>query len=395
MKDKKEYTTYSDFIKDEDFIKWKFSKEEHLEDFWNSFIEANPMLQELFDEACHYSDRFGLYKEHLPEADSSLLLETIKKDLIKYRKRRRVFTIARYASVACIIFVFGFIFFQRNINLEEPTVVANIEAQELLAEDIYLITPAGTIPFKNDIEAQIQEDNTLQIQTIGGQQTEKYLIDKSSNNQLIVPYGKRSQIQLSDGTKIWINSGSTLEFPSSFEGSERRIKISGEIYVDVAKDKKPFIVETKNFETKVYGTKFNISAYPEYTHTVVLEEGSIGVTPKKGREVILEPRDLLTLNLNNQIYKTSNIDTDLFSSWKNGYLVFDNASILQVLEQVGRYYNLSFNYDNYQELKERRCSGKIFLSNDLDNVLTTLALLASAEYKRDEKNNISINIFKP
>ena len=193
---------------------------------------------------------------------------------------------------------------------------------------------------------------------------------------------KHTQLNLSDGTKIWLNSGSVLEFPTQFTGKNREIRLSsGEIYLEVAPDKKKsFIVHTSDFSVKVYGTKFNVSMYNDSPHYVVLVEGSIGLeSTVQSAEIRLSPNEQAVFSKNGTFSKCT-VDVTGFISWKNGYLTFDKTPMNEVLKQIGRYYNLSFNFDQGVNLQKRTCSGKIYLSDNLDNVMTTIALLSSTRY---------------
>lgn len=394
MKDKKSYSKYSDFIEDEDFVKWRLTKDESLESEWNEFIRINPGISGAFEEAVKYFERFEIHKELLTEPDRSILLERIQDTYTKVKRRRKLRTIRNYAAVACIILIVGIGFYytrMSSFNIDNGNVVSVVEGIELNDEDIRLVTSSGTTTFNNDIYLQIGDDNTITVQqTEKGAKTE-IKADRSKNNKLIVPYGKRSQIKLSDGTKIWLNSGSVLEFPASFTGSTRDIYLTGEIYADVAKDNNiPFHVHTVNFDVKVYGTEFNVSAYDNAMQSVVLVQGSVGVKVNTGKsEMKLTPNEMAILD--NNSFSKKEVDTSLYTSWRDGYLVFDNSSVYEVLTQIARYYNLSFDYENIDDIRKRKCSGKIYLSDNLDNVLTTISLLSSAKYTREgQKIHISM-----
>lgn len=391
MEDKKIYSSHSDFIKDVDFVKWAMTKDEQLGEYWQCLIADNPQLKPYFDDACRYFDNVRLQKEELLEPAKSDLLLRIKKSSAKANRKHKISIALGYVAAACLI-LGVFLFTNNKYSLKTPdSLIASIETGKLLSEDICLITSSGTTSFKKDIEVVMDSEKRLSVQEKGNKKKIEYAVDYQSMNKLIVPYGKRSQLTLPDGTKVWVNSGSVLEFPSQFETDVRKIKLSGEVYLDVAKNTKPFIVETDDFGVRVYGTKFNVSAYPNYRQTVVLEQGSVGVNFADGSETRMKPRELLAIEDKQIKKKEENIIIEQFTSWKNGYLYFDNAPMLDVLSQIGRYYNLSFNYDNYQELENRHCSGKISLSSDIDDVLTTLALLSSGVYEQ-ENQKIYFNV---
>ena len=200
---------------------------------------------------------------------------------------------------------------------------------------------------------------------------------------MIVPYGRRSRITLSDGTKVWLNSGSSLEFPSTFSENSREVFLTGEMFIEVAPDKnRLFYVHTSNYDVKVYGTKFNISNYTGSASSVVLLEGSVSLQTTDEEELLLSPNKQAIYS-GNGTFRIEEVDVTPFISWKEGYLSFEDTSITIALKQIERYYNLSFNYEDEISLQGLTCTGKIILSDNLDNVLTTLAIISSTHYKRD------------
>ena len=164
--------------------------------------------------------------------------------------------------------------------------------------------------------------------------------------------------------------------------------LSGEMYIEVAPDKnKTFYVHTSGYDVKVYGTKFNVSAYPGSVSSVVLVEGSVSLksTDKEKEEVYLSPEEQAIYSESTGTFDTRKVDVRSFISWKEGYL----TSVTEVLKQIERYYNLSFNYGDDVSLQGLTCTGKIILSDNLNNVMTALALISSTKYKK-ENNTIYI-----
>lgn len=393
MQDRPNYKQYSDFIGDEDFIKWHFTKDEDLTKFWNLFVQENPHLQRQFDEACSFLNKVSIKRESLDIDEKECLLLSIKDSQLRDRKRRskRLYLLSALAA-ACVALVC--IITLLNYNSDEGLTQNGafvVEAIELAGEDIQIITSSGKTVLKNDANLQLQDDNTMLIQEKGGEDKLLQLDDTEQLNKIIVPFGKRTNMTLSDGTKIWLNSGSTLEFPTEFKGKTREVYLTGEVYADVAKSTNPFIVHSPKFDVKVYGTKLNIAAYANADNLILLESGSVGV--KMGsKELLLKPREMAVLS-DRGMTSQKNVNVEEFTSWKDGYLIFKESPMEDVLKSLGRYYNLSFQYEkeNLATLEKRTCSGKIFLSENVDNVLTTFALLSGANY-REENKKIIIDI---
>jgi len=266
-----------------------------------------------------------------------------------------------------------------------------IVGNELETQDIKLITNKKSTSFQQNVDIEISNNGVVQVNG-NNNETEEIEIDKISLNRLIVPYGKRSTLLLADGSKVWLNSGTVMEFPAQFAGNNREIFLtSGEIYIEVAPDKQRlFLVHTTGFDVNVYGTKFNLTAYAKAPPSVVLVEGSISLSADDQDEILVEPNEQVLLTGNGTFNKLD-VDVNRFISWKKGYLMFDDAPMTEVLQLIERYYNISFSYDKEGRLKELTCSGKIILSENLDNVMTTIALISSTQYKRENDRIYIIN----
>lgn len=325
-------------------------------------------------------------KNVLSEIEKTEILERIRKTLRKekkiYRHGMLWYASASAAAIALIIIGISLFFpFSEQISVPDKELIVG----ELLNnEDIQLITTGEAILFRNDVEVTLREEGTAEI-IQGNNETSTIQIDLDKLNSLVVPYGKRSTLTLVDGSRVWLNSGSVLEFPAQFNGKKREIRlISGEMYIEVTHDKeKPFYVQTDNFNVKVYGTKFNIFNYSGLPQSVVLVEGSVSLQSKGDKELFITPNEK-AVYCEGGIFETQKVDASQFISWKEGYLSFDKTPITEVLQQIGRYYNLSFDFGNNTNLQKRTCTGKIHLSDNLDNVMTTIGLLSSTIYTRTE-----------
>jgi hypothetical protein len=376
---------YTDFLKDEKFLRWQLLEDESLNDYWENFVQNNPQTKDEIEHAISYLKKTALNANMLSDADRSRLLDRIQSSIEKKEKRKKIGRIIQIGAAACIAIAFVVFGKQLFIDNKDKTNVANnqelIVGNLLKSEDIQLITGDKSRQYNNNIDVKIDGKGNAKVLDSNKKQ-EQIKIDQSTENKLIVPYGKRTQLNLSDGTKVWLNSGSVLIFPTQFSEKIRSIELlSGEIYLEVAHDShKSFIVNTHDFKVKVYGTKFNISAYEDSPKSVVLVEGSIGLQSVKGtNETKLSPNEQAIVTGTGTFSKHT-VDVTTYVSWKNGYLSFDETPMTEVLKQIGRYYNLSFNFDKDVNLQKRTCSGKIYLSDNLDNVMTTIGLLTSTRY---------------
>lgn len=183
------------------------------------------------------------------------------------------------------------------------------------------------------------------------------------------PRGKDYELVLSDGTVVLLNADSKITFPTRFTGDKRTVKLVGEAYFKVSKNKhRPFIVETGNLYTKVLGTEFNLKAYPHSDVNVTLIKGSVAVNAE-GKEVMLKPGENAEYSENKDIEVTT-VDTEGYIQWKDGYFYFDNVPLIDVVRDLGRWYNVNIEIRNNSLMSyrlhfiaSRKASIKEFVDN--------------------------------
>lgn len=359
-----------------------------MEAFWGKYLQQYPEEREEFEKAVERFSKVKLNEEILPYFESNELLGKIHSSVERTIKKRRIVSLIKYSAACIVIVAFVSFYFLNHSEKEDMSFLTEniIVGENLEDENIYLITTKESIPFVSDVNIQVDESGIVVAEETGGRKTEVTETAGTEMNKLIVPYGKRSHIVLADGTKVWLNSGSILQFPAMFAGDTRTVSLAGEMYVEVAKDTHlPFIINTRDMQIKVYGTKFNVSAYQEESSSsVVLVEGSVGVkTHLVKEEIKLSPNDMLSLCEDN--LEKRQVDISSFVSWKDGYLILESTPITEMLKQIGRYYNLTFNIPEKTTFNQLACTGKIYLSKDLDNVMKTVSLLSETSFKREDK----------
>ncbi len=178
----------------------------------------------------------------------------------------------------------------------------------------------------------------------------------SAYNTITTPKGGQYKIILPDGTKVWLNSASSLSYHTSSNDIRgyRKVRLIGEAYFEVAKsDRKPFIVKTHKQEIIVLGTQFNVNCYKDEPNTkTTLLEGAIRISSPHGKigKTILKPGDQ-AINNGDEI-RAERIDTSLAIAWKNQEFVFQNESLESIMRKVGRWYNVEIVYENNEVAKE-------------------------------------------
>jgi transmembrane sensor len=158
------------------------------------------------------------------------------------------------------------------------------------------------------------------------------------------PYGKDYRVTLNDGTEVVMNAGSKLTFPTCFTGKTRIVRLVGEAYFKVAKNPKmPFIVQTEKMNTRALGTEFNVRAYSGAEPHVTLIEGSV-IVNVADKNVQLKPGE--DISFSNSTVKIKNVDTQYYIQWKDGFLYFDNQPLVDVMSDLGRWYNVNIEIEN-------------------------------------------------
>ena len=388
MQKGKDNTDFIRFLKEETFIEWKLFPTEELDAYWNEFIENHPNERKNINLAEKHFRSVNVSSHVMPGHIRLEAIKRLEQSLRTYNRKRNIRRFS-YIAAACVTALFlTLLYIQTGTNRldKELTSSANyIVGNELESEDILFITGNKTVSFHQNINIEIDSERKATIEN-NQEEEEEIDIDQHTMNRLIVPYGKQSEIILSDGTRAWLNSGSSLEFPSTFTGDTREVFLSGEMYIEVAPDNdKSFLVHTPGYDVKVYGTKFNVSTYSRSSSSVLLVEGSVSLQSADKGELFLSPEEMAIYSETTGTFDTRKVDVQSFISWKDGHLTFTDTPVTEVLKQIERYYNLSFNFDDNVSFKDLTCTGKIILSDNLDNVMTALSLISGTEYKRKNK----------
>jgi transmembrane sensor len=170
-------------------------------------------------------------------------------------------------------------------------------------------------------------------------------------NTMRTPAGNQYKLVLEDGTKVWLNAASSITYPAVFTGKERRVKIKGEAYFEVAKNiSKPFLIDVEGrFDIQVLGTAFNVNAYPdEKSLNTTLLHGSVKIkaTADAGNNAIfLKPGEQAQVAANGNIRIEKNIDREKVMAWKNGFFNFNDADLQEVMREVARWYDIEVVYE--------------------------------------------------
>ncbi|OXA67340.1 hypothetical protein B0A67_22165 [Flavobacterium aquidurense] len=325
-------------------------KEEENQIVFKDFVKINYAV----DAATYTFDSSEVKKQ---------LTERIQKEKNVFQKR--IFS-SYYKYAAIFILVLGGFYFYQNSNLfhHKENVV---------------------VPRQDDIVLQLGNESTETIdisesknvtdkdgKVIGKQEKNRLVYYKRDGegelvyNTLKIPYGKKFEVQLSDGTIIYLNAGTSLRYPVQFlKNQNRHVFLTGEAYFEVSKDKlHPFTVNTKEVNVEVLGTKFNVNSYSEDRSTdVVLVEGKVSLYKDEKRnenQVYLTPGIKGSNIHGQQKITTESVNTDYYTAWVKGSLVFKNASFESIIKKLERHYNVTF-------INKNKMLGKEIFNARFDN----------------------------
>lgn len=342
----------------------------------------------------------------MSESRQKIVLGNIKKQIQQGTKERDKpkFSIGwpYWAAAACLLlFIFTMIFWQQQTS----PVQADINLVRLQDTKSDAVKPGGnsaTLRLANGtlLELDKQASGIVMGESItyeNGKSIAAAALDKQGMAadpsklvlELATPLGGIYQVTLPDGTKVWLNAGSSLKYPMSFAKNERRVRLEGEAFFEVTKDSaRPFKVLSKGQEIEVLGTAFNVNAYPDNTAIkTTLVNGKVKLSNDKrySEAIYLLPGQQST-NTNNGKIQLANVDTAPFTAWKEGLFYFDETPLSDALQQIGRWYNVEVKYKG--EVPQTHFYGRIKRSKPLRDVLDVLEEggLRFELSKSDEKN---------
>jgi transmembrane sensor len=315
-----------------------------------------------------------------------------KKQLQKRKKRINFYKYA--ASIAGFLFMgflMKFIFFS-NTNNEEVLTSKTNNLSGSQTEIVLKLAGGNTLVLNDKASVKIKDVNGNLVVNQNESHLEFQKMDSLSDvvvyNEITVPYGKRIQLSLSDGSVVSLNSGSYFKFPQQFISSakERKVFLRGEAFFDVSKDKNhPFVVEAGEIDVKVLGTKFNVSAYQNDDEiATTLVEGSVLVNSPNylKQPIILIPNDQLRYLKSTKDVSKKIVDINLYTSWMDGKLIINNLTFEEILKILERRCNVKFNTVSKQ-LNKEVFKGE-FTTESLEIILETMALSAHFSYTRNE-----------
>ena len=206
---------------------------------------------------------------------------------------------------------------------------------------------------------------------------------KNARTQTVsTPLASHTSFNLPDGSKVWLNAGSTITFPESFNPKQRSVKLSGQAYFDVKKDKIPFNVETNKFTVKVLGTSFDVLAYPGEEALVTLERGKVSLETTQGNEAVLTPGHQAVIEEKNGQIEQRSVNAAQFVAWKNNRLIFVDEPLGKVAIRLKRWFNVDISIEG-ETIKKIPVNGTIEYES-ISEVMQLLEICAPVKCSYDK-----------
>nr|WP_299381168.1 FecR family protein [Allomuricauda sp.] len=339
-----------------------------------------------------------IMSEFNTEKTKQTILEKIKKD-----KRNivtlRIIRAIKYAAILLLLIGVGYTYqqgyFTKGFDESKVIDAPNEDTIVLEHEDgnLEIISEGEVVDLVNSKGKVIGKQQGNRLIYKDQEEAEETATEELVYNQLTVPYGKRFELELSDGTIAHLNAGSSLKYPIRFlnEGN-REVFLVGEAYLDVTKDtSRPFLISTSNqLDIQVLGTQFNVSNYPEDATTeVVLVEGSVGLQVNEDDNItVLEPGFKGSFDREHGFISTTPVITNIYTSWVKGDLVFRGMSLDNILKKLERHYNVAITNHN-AEFSQKKFNAN-FGNEPIEVVLNYFKNIYGIDYSIND-NKIILN----
>lgn len=342
-----------------------------------------------------YMDGFQMHEskpEHAePESEhlKTQLFQKINESIQQSeRPTYKLFGWVKYAAAVVLLLAAGILFINEK---QKSTQIDQVEAQ--LAKAKSAITPGrntATLTLSDGSVLDLEQLDNGTIAHNGGAAVEKAAegaiiyqptgIESTavSYNTISVPAGGSYKVVLPDGTSVWLNALSSLTYPTAFNGASREVTLTGEAYFEVAKNPaKPFIAKVDAMKVTVLGTHFNINAYDNKHYRTTLLEGSVRLS-NAARQTLLVPGQQGVVTADQRI-ELAKVNVNKIVAWKNGYFMFQDDTIQDIMGQISRWYNVDVQYTGTMSSKT---FGGIYSRNkDINELLKGLELTGLVRFK--------------
>lgn len=399
------------YLDDEKFVDWIAHPNRENDRYWADFIKENPEEKKHIELLKECLLSLKTKDEKLSDKEKKEILDVLLKRIELKKTHGPIYYLKflRYAAVLIPLLGIGIYMMMsrgdrnesdRNIESLLQVSMDSVASTKLVLSDkseISIEEKKSEINFGKSNGLIINNKDTLAISKTPKTQSGEIVM-----NQLIVPYGKRSRLTLSDGTLVHINSGSRLIFPNKFTEDGREVLLSGEAFFEVKSEtQRPFAVKLlkeKELSIVATGTKFNVNSYGNDDNvTTVLTEGEVQLIQQSGsglfgkqKTTVMNPGELAEWSVSQKsVLRKLKVDTETYISWVEGLLIFNGETIDNITSRLERYYNTKiFLGENID--KSFKLTGKLDLNDSIEETMENLSNSASADFKKMEPTGYQI-----
>ena len=338
------------------------------------------------EKSTHLNSKMSISKLE-KELLKNFIFKSVDKHILKINRRKYV--IGMVASITILIGLTHY-----NNKHSNESINYFIKSTEKIDYDnfdkVLLILGEGKNLKINEETTTINYSSSGKKVTIGDEKEVIQQVNENNKtvyNTIMVPFGKRSKIYLSDGSKVWLNSGSKLVYPAVFKNTKREVYLEGEAIFDVKHNKqKPFFVISNNQEIEVLGTVFGVTNYlNENSVNTVLKSGSVQISYKNNSRLIntdklkISPGTLAQYNKEDKSIVSSKVDVSNYFSWRDGILIFKNNSLEYIMNRLSRFYKVNIIINNENLMKETY-SGYLDLNDNINTVIKNIQKSTNMNY---------------
>uniref|UniRef100_UPI003216DD21 FecR family protein n=1 Tax=uncultured Draconibacterium sp. TaxID=1573823 RepID=UPI003216DD21 len=359
------------------------AEEEELREW----VNKNTARKEYFQKKTN----FFLYGSSIKPEDIDVV-KAKRKVSIRIFILPKLRTFSKVAAVFVGIIAVTFLF-RQYLNIESSAVIEKIEpgtakatlvlsdgsSHNLEKQENKQLKDQGSVIINKGKEINYKDNsakNKLQLKKL-----------RAHDNSLIIPRGGEFLLTLSDGTKVWLNSETTLTYPLLFNKNERKVKLIGEAFFEVTRNPdSPFRIEVHDQVVEVLGTSFNINAYPDKNTTyTTLVEGSVKVNINETEEsILLKPGFQCQVNKTNKQSAIIQVNVREVIAWKDGSYMFEDESLEEMMSILSRWYDFSFSFKN-QQLRQLKFNGRLKRTDKFEDILTIIENTNEVKFKVEEK----------
>lgn len=301
----------------------------------------------------------------------------------EHRHTARTVALTLLSAAAVVAVVFGVYTYYNNVSAptKPSAVVAQVASAAIThgsTQAVLTLDNGDTIHLGSDSQKLQQSENSRREA-------------QNSKLQIATPRGGEFKVTLEDGTEVWLNADTQLRYPEAFGDDERRVAVTGEAYFKVAKDAaRPFYVETAGQVVRVYGTEFNVHAYPEDRDVATtLVEGSIALhdATGNGAQLMLTPGHQALFNKQSHEASVKAVDTEVVTSWRSGSFVFENQTLAEIMLTLSRWYDFDYTFAD-KDLARTEFMGSIPRYGQFADVVSILEASGGMKIQVKGKNVI-------